>query len=157
MHGYLTLCIDSSVETPASLSEERAFCYQGTLESGKWIKVRWDYVTPGWLSDDDLMWLLERLPRLIFLAIDLPFLASSAEGIRGLVTIDSDEVLITPLTWGCHKFSLEYIRKSEMSYILSLEHLLGSSSPFTDPKSCSGCLPIWGQLSLVACSGSLES
>jgi hypothetical protein len=47
-------------------SEERAFCYQVTLESGKWINVRWDHVAPGWLSDDDLMWLLERLPRLTF-------------------------------------------------------------------------------------------
>jgi hypothetical protein len=47
-------------------SEERAFCYQATLESGKWVHVRWDHVAPGWLSDDDLAWLLERLPRLTF-------------------------------------------------------------------------------------------
>jgi putative oxidoreductase len=35
-----------------------------------------------------------------------------------------------------------------MSYILSLECLLGSCSPFTDPKSSSGRLLIWGQVSL---------
>ena len=75
----------------------------------------------------------------------------------GWSQIDPDQVLIITLTWRRHKFSVEYIRKSEMSYILSLGCLLGSSSPFTAPKSCSGCLPIWGQLSLVACSGSLAS
>jgi hypothetical protein len=46
--------------------EERGFCYQATLESGKWIIVRWDHVAPGWLNDDDLAWLLERLPYLTF-------------------------------------------------------------------------------------------
>jgi hypothetical protein len=46
--------------------EERAFCYQATLKSGKWIKVRWDHVVPGWLSNDDLGWLLERLSKLMF-------------------------------------------------------------------------------------------
>jgi hypothetical protein len=46
--------------------EERAFCYQATLESGKWINVRCLHVAPGWLNDDDLAWLLERLPRLTF-------------------------------------------------------------------------------------------
>jgi hypothetical protein len=50
---------------PAGL-EERAFCYQATLESRKWIWVRWDQIDPGWLNDDDLAWLLERLPRLTF-------------------------------------------------------------------------------------------
>jgi hypothetical protein len=35
-------------------SEERAFCYQATPESGKWIKVCWDHLVPGWLGDDDL-------------------------------------------------------------------------------------------------------
>jgi hypothetical protein len=47
-------------------SEERAFSYQVTLESGKWAMVRWDHVAPGWLNDDDLSWLLERLPKLTF-------------------------------------------------------------------------------------------
>jgi hypothetical protein len=46
--------------------EERAFCYQATLGSGKWINVRCLHVAPGWLNDDDLAWLLERLPRLTF-------------------------------------------------------------------------------------------
>jgi hypothetical protein len=46
--------------------EERAFCYEATLESGKWINVRWDHVASGWLSDEDLAWLLERLPQLTF-------------------------------------------------------------------------------------------
>jgi hypothetical protein len=47
-------------------SQERAFCYQAKLESGKWVNVRCDQVAPGWLSDDDLAWLLERLPFLTF-------------------------------------------------------------------------------------------
>jgi hypothetical protein len=46
--------------------EEKAFCYQATLESGKWINVRCLHVAPGWLNDDDLVWLLGRLPRLTF-------------------------------------------------------------------------------------------
>ena len=58
--------IDSVVFRKPTGSEERAFCYQATLVSGKWVTVRWDHVTPGWLSDDDLRWLLERLPRLTF-------------------------------------------------------------------------------------------
>jgi hypothetical protein len=45
-------------------SEERAFCYQVALESGKWMNVRWDHVALGWLNDDNLAWPLERLPRL---------------------------------------------------------------------------------------------
>ena len=47
-------------------SEERAFCYQTTLESGKWVNIRALSVPPGWLSHDDLEWLLEKLPRLTF-------------------------------------------------------------------------------------------
>jgi hypothetical protein len=47
-------------------SAERAFCYQATLQSGKRGNVRCDQVAPGWLRDDDLAWLLERLPRLTF-------------------------------------------------------------------------------------------
>jgi hypothetical protein len=46
--------------------EERAFCYHATLESGKWVTVRCLHVAPGWLNDDDLAWLLERLPKLTF-------------------------------------------------------------------------------------------
>ena len=48
-------------------SEDRAFCYQATLESGKWVNVRALGVAHGWLNDDDLAWLLERLPKLTFL------------------------------------------------------------------------------------------
>src|ERR687892_678402 len=69
---------------------------------------------------------------------------------RSQIELVSDQVLTITLTWGRHRFSVEYIRKLETSYILSLGYLLGSSLPFTDPKSCSGCLPIWEQLSLVA-------
>jgi hypothetical protein len=58
--------VDSIVFKEPDGSQERAFCYQATLESGKWIKVRWDHVAPGWLNDDDLAWLLERLPKLTF-------------------------------------------------------------------------------------------
>jgi hypothetical protein len=58
--------VDSIVFKEPDVSQERAFCYQATLESEKWIKVHWDYVTLRWLSDDDLMWLLERLPKLTF-------------------------------------------------------------------------------------------
>ena len=58
--------VDSVVFQNPTVSEERAFCYQVTLVSGKWVTVRWDHVAPGWLSDDDLMWLLDRLPRLTF-------------------------------------------------------------------------------------------
>jgi hypothetical protein len=35
--------------------EERAFCYQATLESGEWINVKWDHVAPGWLNDNDVV------------------------------------------------------------------------------------------------------
>jgi hypothetical protein len=44
----------------------RAFSYEVTLESGKWAIVRCLDVAPGWLNDDDLAWLLERLPKLTF-------------------------------------------------------------------------------------------
>ena len=46
--------------------EEEAFCYQTDLESDQWVKVRWDHVSPGWLNDDDLAWLLGKLPQLTF-------------------------------------------------------------------------------------------
>jgi hypothetical protein len=42
--------VDSIAFKEPTGSEERAFCYQATLESGKWVKVRWDHVAPGWLS-----------------------------------------------------------------------------------------------------------
>jgi hypothetical protein len=58
--------VDSIAFRKPDGSDERAFCYQTTLESGKWVTIRWDHVAPGWLSDDDLTWLLERLPRLTF-------------------------------------------------------------------------------------------
>jgi hypothetical protein len=58
--------VDSIVFKEPTGSEERAFCYQATLASGKWIIVKWDHVAPGWLNEDDLEWLLERLPRLTF-------------------------------------------------------------------------------------------
>ena len=58
--------VDSIVFRKPTGSDEEAFCYQATLDSGTWITVRWDHVAPGWLSDDDLAWLLERLPKLTF-------------------------------------------------------------------------------------------
>jgi hypothetical protein len=58
--------VDSVVYRTPDGANEGAFCYQATLQSGKWVTVRWDHVAPGWLSDDDLAWLLERLPRLTF-------------------------------------------------------------------------------------------
>jgi hypothetical protein len=37
-------------QKPTGLEEEeRGFCYQATLESGKWVIVRCLHVTPGWL------------------------------------------------------------------------------------------------------------
>ena len=47
--------------------EERAFCYQTTLESGKAVNVRALSLAPGWLNDDDLAWILKGLPGLTFL------------------------------------------------------------------------------------------
>jgi hypothetical protein len=58
--------VDSVVFRKPPDSEEGAFRYQAILQSGKWVTVRWDHVAPGWLSDDDLIWLLERLPKLTF-------------------------------------------------------------------------------------------
>ncbi len=58
--------VDSVVFNKPDGADERAFCYQATLQSGQWVTVRWDHVAPGWLTDDDLIWLLERLPRLTF-------------------------------------------------------------------------------------------
>jgi hypothetical protein len=61
--------VNSIAFQQATGSEDRAFCYQTTLESGKWINVKWDHVAPDWLNDDDLAWLLERLPRLPLLSL----------------------------------------------------------------------------------------
>jgi hypothetical protein len=38
--------VDSIAFQEPTGSEERAFCYQTTLESGKWVNVRWDHVAP---------------------------------------------------------------------------------------------------------------
>ena len=61
--------IDSVIFREPTGAEERAFYYQVTLASGQWVTVHWDHVAPGWLTDDDLVWLLERLPRLTFLKL----------------------------------------------------------------------------------------
>ena len=58
--------VDSVVYSNPDGADERTFCYQATLQSGKWVTVRWDHVAPGWLNDADLEWILERLPRLTF-------------------------------------------------------------------------------------------
>jgi hypothetical protein len=58
--------VDSVVYSKPDGSDELTFCYQATLQSGKWVTVRWDHVAPGWLNDADLEWILERLPRLTF-------------------------------------------------------------------------------------------
>jgi len=58
--------VDSIVFQQPTGNEVRAFCYQTTLESGNWVNVCAISVAPGWLNDEYLAWLLERLPKLTF-------------------------------------------------------------------------------------------
>jgi hypothetical protein len=58
--------VDSTVFRKPTGLDEQAYCYQATLDFGKWVTVRWDHFAPSWLNDDDLVWLLERLRSLMF-------------------------------------------------------------------------------------------